>query len=88
METEQNLSDGNKQIQSLGTLQQFTLDQDPRVRTSALEALVRSSALSSPVFFRVLRMNIASWQRDTLNRSYILNMLSRLCDWISATISR
>ena len=53
METEQNLSDGNKQIQSLGTLQQFTLDQDPRVRTSALEALVRSSALSSPVFFRV-----------------------------------
>ena len=40
-----NLNDNNKLAQSLGTLQQFTSDQDPRVRTAALEALV-SDALT------------------------------------------
>ncbi len=42
MDNQVNLSDGNKPAQSLGILQQFTSDQDPRVRTAALEALVSS----------------------------------------------
>ena len=40
MDNQVNYSDGNKPAQSLGTLQQFTSDQDPRVRTAALQALV------------------------------------------------
>ena len=40
MDSEVCLNDGNKLAQSLGTLQQFTSDQDPRVRTAALGSLV------------------------------------------------
>jgi HEAT repeat protein len=51
MDNQINFSDGNKPAQSLGTLQQFTSDQDPRVRTAALEALVSILGFRDWVWF-------------------------------------